>query len=248
MAAAPPSSVQFAIRPAAPTEAPAPTAAPTPTATPEPTPAPDPYVDGMARTTYADGFYCVELNDALRARITGLSYPAAGTGGRIGYDDLRYVRIRHVDFDGVEHVGELIVNAGVADEIMEIFHALYEARYPLTSVRLVDDFEADDDASMAADNTSAFNYRALSGSTRLSLHSFGVAIDVNPMRNPYIRGSRVDPPNGQPYVDRTQDFAGKIDENDLCFQLFTDHGWAWGGYFKTSKDYQHFSKDLGYVQ
>ena len=238
-----PSTVLFGVQETAPAER---TPEPAPALTPAPTPEPDPYVDGMERTEYADGFYYVALNDALRERITGLSYPKDGTNGRITYDDLRYCRVRYVDFEGAEHVGEVMVNSRVADDILEIFHALYEARYPLTSVLLVDDFGASDDDSMAANNCSAFNYRFVPDTTHLSLHSFGTAIDINPMLNPYVRGDNVTPPNGIPYVDRSLDFPGKIDEHDLCFRLFTERGWSWGGYFRESKDYQHFSKDLGY--
>ncbi|HBP38348.1 MAG TPA: hypothetical protein DD640_06345 [Clostridiales bacterium] len=193
-----------------------------------------------------EGFYYIRLDDELKARITGLSYPADDTGCKITYDDLRYIRLLHYDFAGDVHEGELIVNARLADEVMAIFYELYLARYRLASVILVDEFgeAANDDLSMAANNTSAFNYRYVSGTTTLSRHSYGAAIDINPLYNPYIVGDKVSPENAAAYVDRTQDFPGKIDHDDLCYQLFIEHGWSWGGDWSGDKDYQHFSKKL----
>ena len=154
----------------------------------------------------ADGFCYYALTDALKQRITGMSYPAEGSDA-IGYDDLRYIELRHYDFDGDVKQGELIVNARVAQEVTEIFYALYQAKYPLESVVLVDDFgePGDDNLSMAANNTSGFNYRTVSGSSTLSRHSYGAAIDVNPMLNPYIDGERIVPENGIQYADRSLD-------------------------------------------
>lgn len=254
---------------AAPEAAPAPvtTPAPTPTGTPQqvdilplasatpvpatptptPSPTPDPYTDGMEKTVFAEGFYHVAINAALKERITGMSFPENADDCPVTVDELRYLRILHVDFAGQEHVGELIVHASLADEVLEIFSALYDARYALTSVRLVDDFgePGDDTRSMAADNTSSFCCRRVTGSKNYSLHSYGAAIDINPMRNPYIRkDGSVSPANGEAYADRSKDFAGKIDKDDLCYRLFTERGWSWGGEFKTEKDYQHFSKKV----
>jgi hypothetical protein len=184
------------------------------------------------------------LDDAIKKRITGMSYPADDTNSKIHYTDLRYIKLLHYDFAGNVHVGELIVHAKLAAEIMEIFYELFKAKYPLTSVRLVDEYGevADDNLSMAANNTSAFNYRFVSGTKTLSRHSYGAAIDINPMLNPYVIGSRVVPENGTKYADRTLSFAGKIDHSDLCYKLLVKHGWSWGGDWAGDKDYQHFSK------
>lgn len=188
----------------------------------------------------------MELDDALKARITGMSYPAKGEPCKISYSDLRYIRLLYVDFGGATKEGELIVHRKLAREVTEIFFALYEAEYPLASVRLVDDYgePGDDNLSMADNNTSGFNYRRVTGSSTLSRHSYGAAIDINPLYNPYINGERVSPPDGAKYVDRSLDFPGKIDHDDLCYQLFTDRGWSWGGDWKGDKDYQHFSKSV----
>lgn len=186
----------------------------------------------------------MKLNDALKARIKGMSYPANDTDCKISYDELRYIKLLHYDFVGKVHEGELIVNAKLADEVMKIFYELFKAKYPLASVRLVDDYgqPASDSLSMAANNTSAFNYRRISGSKTLSRHSYGAAVDINPVFNPYIVGARVAPENSKPYVDRSRNFAGKIDHADLCYKLFLKYGWTWGGDWQGDKDYQHFSK------
>lgn len=230
-----------------------PAATPTPTLTETPTPEltstpepEDPYIAGEEQTVIAEGFFYVELNDALKARITGMSYPADDTNAKIHYGDLRYVRLLHYDFDGEVKVGELIVNKELAKEVTEIFYELYKAKYPLTSVKLVDDFgePGDDNASMEANNTSAFNYRDTGGNGVLSMHAFGAAVDVNPLVNPYIHDGKVSPANGDIYVNRSREFPGKIDKNDLCYKLFTQHGWTWGGSWKTTPDYQHFAKEV----
>ena len=156
------------------------------------------------------------------------------------------MHILYVDFDGVEHEGEILVHRKVAKDIIEIFEALYDAQYPLRSVRLVDDFGQPftDGLSMSADNTSSYCCRRVTGETYFSRHSYGTAIDINPVENPYIRkdGSFA-PPESEPYLDRKDVRPGMITEKDLCYKLFTKHGWKWGGHF-SEPDYQHFSKDV----
>ena len=191
-----------------------------------------------------DGFFYMELNDTMKKRITGVSYPANDKKAKIHYDDLRYIGLLYYDFEGNVKTGELIVHKKLADETMQIFYELYQAKYPFTSVRLVDDYGADDRLSTEANNASAFNYRSVAGSKKLSLHSYGMAIDINPKFNPYVKKGVVSPKNGAEYADRSKDFPGKIDRDDLCCKLFTKHGWKWGGSWKTVKDYQHFEKDV----
>ncbi len=230
-----------------PTPIPTPTPPPTPTPTPKPTPTapPSPTPTVATVVTIADGFSYEPLDSAVIDRITGVSYPADPADSQVAYADLRYIRLRHYTFEGDVVDGELIVNTRLAKEVTTIFHELYKAKYPLASVRLVDDYDADDRKSMTANNTSAFNYRFVSGTTRLSLHAYGAAIDINPVQNPYVYGDYVSPENGLPYADRTQDFVGKIDHDDLCYRLFTARGWTWGGDWKYEKDYQHFQKRIG---
>lgn len=231
-----------------PTPFPTPTQLPTPTVTAEPTASPTPELQNVVADSNSinQDFYWVSLDDDLKQHITGFSYPSDDSGSVIKYDDLRYIRLLHHDFEGNVKQGELIVNASLADEVMEIFYQLYLANYPMTSVLLVDEYggSANDTISMEANNTSAFNYRFVEGTQRLSRHGYGAAIDINPMLNPYVVGDYISPTNGIPYADRSQDFHGKIDHNDLCYQLFTERGWSWGGDWNYEKDYQHFSKNI----
>lgn len=198
-----------------------------------------------AEGVIADGFYYLPLTGALKGRITGMSFPDGEA--ETTYDDLRYIRLKYFDFEGKEHEdGELIVNAQLAAEVAEIFYELYKAKYPFASVRLVDDYgePGDDNLSMAANNTSAFNYRVVTGTDTLSLHSYGAAIDINPVQNPYVDGERVVPEAGIEYLDRSLALPGMIGHDDLCYQLFAESGWRWGGDWEGDKDYQHFSKDV----
>lgn len=176
-------------------------------------------------------------------RINGCSYRE---NPDIALAQLRYLRVLYYGFDGETHVGEMIVNAEIAQDVLEILQALYEAEYPIERMQLVDDYQADDNASMAANNSSAFNYRYIASTTKLSNHSWGKAVDINPLYNPYIYTAEgqlhVDPAGSEAYVDRTGDCPYMIDHEDLCCRLFLENGFTWGGDWKNSKDYQHFEK------
>ena len=195
------------------------------------------------RVTYKEGFYHEPLSDALKEKITGQSYKE---NSEVTYDDLRYVSVLYYNFDGATESGELICNNDIADDLTEIFFELYTNQYPIESIRLIDEFNADDNLSCEADNTSCFNYRTVPGSSELSKHAYGLAIDINPVYNPYsttINGKKqIIPSNGESYVDRSKDFEHKIDSQDLCYKLFTEHGFTWGGNWKKEPDYQHFQK------
>ena len=234
-----------------PTPEPTPTPSPVPTATPEPTPSPDPY-EGQKRVNHKkdDRFFYVTLTEELKARITGMSYPAEGEPCRVSYDDLRYVRILYIDFDGGSQEGELMVHRKVAGDVIDIFYKLYQKRYPLASVRLVDDFgqPGDDGNSMRANNTSSFCYRQVTGAKHLSWHSFGAAIDINPLQNPYMNKGRVSPEEAREYLDRKDKRPHMIDHGDDCYKIFIAHGWKWGGDWSGDKDYQHFYKELSGVK
>lgn len=201
------------------------------------------------RTTYKEGFFYEPLSEAVKERITGISYPESGC--TVPYDDLNYVGLKYIDFEGKEQTGELICNKAVAQDMTEIFYELYRNEYRLERVRLIDEYGGDDTASMADNNTSCFNYRVVDGTSNLSKHAYGLAIDVNPYYNPYVVFQRnadgsdyISPPGSEVYADRSQSFAYKIDENDLCYRLFTEHGFTWGGNWNSTKDYQHFQKTI----
>jgi hypothetical protein len=156
--------------------------------------------------------------------------------------ELRLLRVDYWGFDKRVHQGELIVHRDHARRILAVLGELFRARYPIQRLQLVDAYRADDDRSMAANNTSAFNCRRVSGSPRWSEHAFGRAIDVNPLRNPYVtRGGRVSPPGGRPYASRARRAAGMIHADDAVVRAFAAAGWRWGGSWSGSKDYQHFS-------
>lgn len=186
-------------------------------------------------------FFYEEISDQVFARMEGVSFGADCTTAR---EDLRYVRVLHTGFDGETHIGELVVNRAIAEDIVEIFQSLYEASYPIEKMLLVDEYGGDDELSMEDNNTSCFNFRAVSGTEHLSQHAYGLAIDVNPLYNPYITASGYEPYNAGDYIDRTLDTPYKIDESDLCYQLFTQHGFTWGGSWSSVKDYQHFQKPI----
>lgn len=188
-----------------------------------------------------DGFSVAQIPDSVFARMKGKSYKADCTVPR---GDLRYLTVRHYDFEGHVRSGEIVCHMEIAEDLIAIFRALYEARYPIARISLVDDFDADDLRSMEANNSSCFNFRKVAGSAKLSAHSYGRAIDVNPLFNPYVGkgGRHVSPPAARQYADRTKDFPGKITRDDLCCRLFRQHGFVWGGDWKTVKDYQHFEK------
>jgi poly-gamma-glutamate synthesis protein (capsule biosynthesis protein) len=153
--------------------------------------------------------------------------------------NLRYLRVSYVRFDGAARQGELVAHQGVAADVVEAFHALYDARFPIRRMRLVDDSRGSDDASMAADNTSAFNCRRVTGGSSWSEHSYGRALDINPVRNPYVAGRTVAPPAGKPYVARSPHRKGMVTR--AVRNAFSDIGWTWGGSWTSLKDYQHFS-------
>lgn len=161
-------------------------------------------------------------------------------GCPVPLEDLRYVTVTHYGFAGEVVQGELVVHSDAADAMVTVFHALWDAGYPVRSLRLVDDFGGSDDASMAADNTSALNCRAVTGGTRWSEHAYGRAIDVNPVENPYVLGRHVAPPAGREFAGRP-DLPGVIHDDDAVVQAFASVGWTWGGDWPSPVDYQHFS-------
>lgn len=213
-----------------------------------------PTADDMAsahpeRITYAEGFYYEPISADVETRIRGISYPADDTDIEVSLTDLSYVSVLYNDFDGNVAEGELICNNSIALDLVEIFEELYRNGYQFERIELIDAYGGDDTLSMENNNTSCFNYRIVDGSDHLSKHAYGLAIDINPFYNPYVvfnkdgSGETYISPNGsEVYADRSKDFPYKIDENDLCYKLFIEHGFTWGGNWNSSKDYQHFQK------
>lgn len=174
----------------------------------------------------------------IRSQMIGKTWQE---GCPVSLDELSLLTLSYWGADNTPHQGQIIVHATQSTAIVRVFNVLYDQRFPLTSMRLMWEFGGSDDASMAANNTSGFNCRRIKNSTKWSNHSYGMAIDVNPLWNPWVRGSIVDPPEGKPYVDRTQQTPGLIKAGDAVVTAFAQEGWKWGGYWKNTKDYQHFS-------
>ena len=187
------------------------------------------------------GFWVSEIDDATFARIKGKSYK---DDCPIPLEDLRYLHVLHKDLQGITHGGELICNKYIADDVLEIFQALFLAGYPVERVRLVDEYDADDETSMRDNNSSCFNFRFISHTTRISKHGLGLAVDINTLYNPYVKTVKgkltIEPATAGEYTDRSKKFPYKIEKGDLCYKLFTERGFEWGGEWKTVKDYQHF--------
>ncbi len=184
-------------------------------------------------------FVAQPVPETVKTRMQGHSMPPNAT---TNFDELRYLTIFHYDFEGNVKKGELVCNKAIAKDLLLIFRALFSRGYPIYSIRLVDDFNADDESSMRANNTSCFNYRNVAGSKTLSRHALGMAVDINPLENPYVKGSFVQPSTATIFVDRNKDFPHKIDETDFCKEVFESFGFQWGGYWRSVKDYQHFEK------
>jgi hypothetical protein len=177
------------------------------------------------------------------ASVTAAELPYSWRPGcPVAPAQLRALRVSYWGFDGRRHVGRLVVNADATSAVTVVFRRLYRGRFPIRRMRPADAYRGSDDASMAADNTSAFNcrYAVAPGTKRWSAHAYGRAIDVNPVENPYFEGGRVLPPGGARYADRGRRRPGMA-EGPLV-AAFAAAGWGWGGRW-SSPDYQHFSAD-----
>lgn len=179
-----------------------------------------------------------EITPELAARMTPTSWRP---GCPVPLSSLRHLRLSHMGFQGQELLGELVVHEQDVVAVAIAFKLMWDAAVPIERMQLVDDFGGDDAASMAANNTSAFNCRTVAGTATWSQHAYGRAIDLNPVQNPYVAGSAVDPPAGAAYLDRAQVRAGMLVEGGAAVAAFDRIGWGWGGRWSAAKDYQHVS-------
>lgn len=187
-------------------------------------------------------FKDMDIPDTIFALMQGKSFKEDCT---IPRSDLRYLLCLHRDINGRAIVGEMVVNKKISSTVLDILHQLYKANYPIERMRLVDYWDADDERTMRDNNSSSFNFRFISHTTTVSKHGKGVAIDINTLYNPYHKilddGTEIiEPATGAPYLDRNKSFPYKIEKGDLCYKLFTENGFEWGGDWTTRKDYQHF--------
>ncbi len=217
------------------------TASPVTETTPQPeqTPTPEPI---LRRGTSE------EIPEEVRQRMNGKSMRQ---NNDISYKDLRYLKIPHYNFSGTVETGEMVVNKAVAEDVLDIFAELYDIKYPIERMELVDNYGADDYTSIDYNNTSAFNYRpSTDGSGRLSQHALGRAIDINPQINPYVNSNQVGShSNAKEYWSRdwknwSDETAQKayIGPDAEIYKIFINHGWEWGGSWSSYRDYQHFQK------
>ena len=185
-----------------------------------------------------EAFTSQPVPDSVWVRMQGKSYH---DNPYIRRADLRYLRLQHYDLQGQA----MVCHRRIAAKLIVIFRTLFQHRYPIERIQLADDYDADDERQMRANNTSCFCYRTVARSKQLSKHAQGLAVDLNPLYNPYYKQRSegtvlVQPANALPYCDRTATFPYKIDRRDLAYRLFTQHGFRWGGAWHSCKDWQHF--------
>ena len=203
-------------------------------------------ITGRKKKELKTMFYIRKIDDDTFETMLGNSYPENCT---IPRSSLRRVRILYYGYDHETHIGELIVNKYRAVDFRDIFQRLYFRKYEIEKVQPIDAYGGNDTKSMRANNTSCFNYRLVEGTTSISNHAYGVAVDINPRINPYVYWEngkkKVSPKNGKMYADRSKTYDHPIiTHNDLCYKLFHKRGYFWGGDWITIKDYQHFQKKL----
>lgn len=190
--------------------------------------------------THFDG-RVVGLRSAYKARLwrhaEGVAYPVAA-------DALELLRVTHHTFHGTVEVGWLVVHGEVADECIGIFKRLFKARFPIERIRLLTDFGHCDHCSMADNNSYGYGYRTLDDGVRLSWHSLGLAIDINPRQNPVIDQRRAESVDAADYVDREHHRPGMITPGSAAYDAFRETGWEWGGEWTSFKDYHHFQRPL----
>lgn len=161
----------------------------------------------------------------------------------VDLDDLWVVRVKHWTLADDAAWGEIVVASKVAEAVLGVFKSLWNERFPIAQMQPVEVFDGNDVRSMEANNTSAFNCRPVAGSKRFSRHAYGEAVDINPLQNPYVRGAKVSPPSGKRYADRALVEPGSVVDGGPVVRAFARAGWKWGGRWKRSKDWQHFSTD-----
>jgi hypothetical protein len=182
------------------------------------------------------------------ARVTAAQLPHSWHRGcPVGPAQLRRLRVGYWGFDRRAHTGTLVVNVRAVGPLTRVFSRLYAKRFPIRRMRPIDAYGGNDERSLAADNSAAFNcrYAIASGPKRWSAHAYGLAIDVNPVENPYLLNGRVHPRAGRAYLDRSRVRRGMAVRAGLLVNAFASVAWQWGGRWASSPDYQHFSATGG---
>ena len=188
---------------------------------------------------FKSSIHAIDASLAAKMRQSGSWKP----GDPVSLNQLRLIKVSFWGFDQKVRTGNLVVSAIWAKRLTGVFHKLFDGHFHIRSMKLIDAFGADDHRSMKADNTSAYNGRFVNGTSRWSMHAYGLAIDINTVENPWVDGNDVSPPNGRPYADRTRKATGMIHAGDAVVRAFASIGWKWGGSWTGGKDYQHFSSN-----
>jgi D-alanyl-D-alanine carboxypeptidase len=192
-----------------------------------------------AKPTPRFRYEALELTPGLRRQLERTSWHL---GCPVALGQLRYLRIGYWGFDRRAHLGEMVVNASAIGGLRRAFAALFAAKFPIRQMRLVDRYGGSDYASIQADNTSAFNCRDATGSSRFSEHAYGLAIDINPIENPYVYANGTTThPASDPYLDRANVRPGMAVRGGTLVRAFAAIGWGWGGRWPLPTDFQHFS-------
>jgi hypothetical protein len=161
----------------------------------------------------------------------------------VDVDDLVYLTVSHHGFDGEIHTGEMIVNAQFGEQVVEVFHRMFEAGFPIEQMRVITKEEIDAPPTGDWNDTTSFVCRPAVGSGNWSQHAYGLAIDVNPFHNPYLKGDLVLPELATTYTDRDDVRPGMLFDGDVAVEGFSEMGWGWGGHWNTLKDWMHFSSN-----
>ena len=195
----------------------------------------------IQQTSVAVTFEREDIPEEVREEMLGVTI---SENSLMKFEDLAYLTLTYVGYDGKDHIGNMIVDKKLADEVISIFKELYEVKFPIELIEPAYKYNGDDELSMESNNTSAFNDRPITGGTGMSYHQLGRAIDINPYVNPYVKNSAgiVLPASAQTYTDREMDEKGMIKEDGECVRIFKKYGWSWGGDWTSLKDYQHFEK------
>lgn len=203
------------------------------------------YVETETNTSNEDSskkiepvFSYSDIPDDVKDKMLGLSMPE---NEPLNFDNLSYLTLSYYGFDDKVHVGEMVVDKKVASEVVDIFKEVYEKKYPIDKIKLIDEYNAIDNLSMADNNSSSFCYRTIANTNIISNHGKGLAIDINPLQNPQVIGSSVSPKEGYVFADRSNIQMGMIIEGSDLYNAFVKRGWSWGGHWK-NPDYQHFEK------
>ena len=196
----------------------------------------------VALTSAASGaphFQVISFPEELQEKMLSSTWHE---GCPVPISDLLLLRVSYWDFNAIQREGLLIVNKAVASDVVNVFQKLYNHGFLIERMQPVEEYGGSDDQSMAANNTSAFNCRDVTGKPgRFSNHSWGRAIDINPLTNPMLLHGKFLPPQGERYADRSKATPGSILVHSYIVENFRELGWTWGGEWK-DPDYQHFEK------